>query len=386
MFKKVTRQSATYINRLPSFPDYVEEGQDLPIKFQFFLTLPERQYYLLHGPVQCRDFLGDVVCSQHFQNRSSIWGFEVDFEKWSTEVLQKHEEWWHKGLKITFPSVAHKKNFCTNFESILNRFGFSKIDFRGNDYLNGGVTELHLNVPLHINPVGLSWLTFLVKIASHDIQNHEELVKALQESSPTEFVKQFTSIYSGKDSGYFSRVELETFTWCRLICELAMTSMSFAYLNDHANNISFLHNNSGFFSQFRKEHTGMFANLVGTLINDLEEPVPFKYTPLTDKQRSDLLSGVDIAFSFKGKAGIIKDNKASHFTYSTKAKPTPKAESVNQWLNVQVAADAGSIPVSINPNPWQGVFTLPPVDDTPEEDSIAAASFAWTTSPTPHEL
>lgn len=340
MFHKVTRQTAHYVNRLPSFPHYAEEGQALPIKFQFYLSLPEKRYYLLHGPVKCRDFLGDVICSKHFQNRSSIYGFEADFDKWSSEVLSKEEEWMSLGLKINFPSVEHKKNFCVNFDAILTRFGFSVFDFRGNDFLNGIVTELHLNVPHYINPVGLSLLTFLVKIAAHDIQNHDNLVKILNEGPVTEFIKVFTSIYSGKDAGYFSRVELDTFKWCPLICGLATNQQSFAYLNEHANNINFLHNNSGFFSQFRREHTGVFANLVGTLINDLEQPVPFKYTPLTDEQRVTFLSGVDFSFRCGGFVGEVHENRASVYQVPQKVKISAKKYFTEQWLNAAAGQEA----------------------------------------------
>lgn len=369
MFNKVTRQTANYINRLPSFPHYAEEGQDLPIKFQFYLAVPDHTYVLLHGPVKCRDFLGDVICSEKFSNSSSIYGFYVNWDKWYKDTFEASGEVFGSGLKVTFPSAEKKQNFLSNWTYIFELFGWGKHSIFINDYLNCPTNEMHIQLPHNINPVGLSWLTFLIKIAAHDIQNHTALTTA---GSVTTFVQQFTSIYSGKDAGYFSRVDLDLFQWMGLVCGLTTSSKSFEYLAPHKDNISFLHNNSGFFSQFNKHHTGEFANIVGTLINDLEQPVPFKYTPLSDEQRSKYLHKVSFAFYYNGTTYMVDSNKASAYKLAKKEK-TISQKYVDMSAPTPVMDD-------------QLLAALQQHTDTPEEDSIATANFAWTTAPTPQGL
>ena len=319
MLSKMIRESYTAVPRLETYPHYAEEGQDFPVLFESFFQNELGHYHLLHGPVKCRDFLGDIVCSYTFNNSSSIYGFETNVPEWAQEmVIDRY------GLKVTFPTDIAAQNCIKNLNSLLYLFKLSGISGTIEQFLSVPKREVFLTIPI-LPPVLLSLFTWIVKLSGQDLSD-ATLQACLRTGNVIQFSERFPQVHKNKDASYFSRVNPEVFLWGELMCHLCVTSQSFAYLEEHKDNISFLHNNSGFFSQFHKqtnaESTKKFRRLLGTIILCTKQQAPFEFTPLSKEEFNHFT--YEVGFHFEdpsGKAWTLSNNSITSLSeYREKQK------------------------------------------------------------------
>lgn len=266
----------------PSYPHYAEEHQDFPVKFQS--AFPDKSrgtYKIIHGPVICRDFLGDVAVSLQFNLKSSIYGFSVDVQN------QKGKEFRNElALVLTFPSPESKKSFENNVNPLLYCFGIS-LSYAVINSLNLPDDQLIVNFGRNISPVGLSLLTWLFKIAAKPLEQNKKVYDAILSRNVELFLKLYIEAFPGKEANYISRVSPQTFAaFVPGIIEYAVGRHGFTYLQDKKSNISFVHNNTGFFSQFSDKVYGsdeplILRRIFGTFAKAVEIPVPFSFTPLS---------------------------------------------------------------------------------------------------------
>lgn len=266
----------------PSYPRYNEEHQDFPVKFQS--AFPDKSrgtYKIIHGPVICRDFLGDVAVSLQFNLKSSIYGFSVDVQN------QKGKEFRNElALVLTFPSPESKKSFENNVNPLLYCFGIS-LSYAVINSLNLPDNQLIVNFGRNISPVGLSLLTWLFKIAAKPLEQNKEVYDAVLSRNVELFLKLYIEAFPGKEANYISRVSPQTFAaFVPGIIDYAVGRFGFTYLQDKKSNISFVHNNTGFFSQFSDKVYGsdeplILRRIFGTFAKAVEIPVPFSFTPLS---------------------------------------------------------------------------------------------------------
>jgi hypothetical protein len=385
MYAKNYLESAKYLEYAETYPHYAEEGQDLPIKFQIVNTLGTGTYSNFHGPVQCRDFLGDFVSSRKLGIPLSIYGFSVDAKKW----VAFHES--HFGdtgfweLKVTFPKNEYKQNFLKNSKLIFECFYFTP------DYLQPHITQflnkdlqnvLHVSFHNDFNPVGMSLYTFLIKVASYDLQNYPEIVEALTEKDILGFIKHFTSIYNNKESRYFSRIDPNMWQYLEVIVQLSCQPSSMIYLDEHKNSTSYLHNYSGFFSQFNSHKTTYdgFASVVGTALTELGEPPFFQFKPLSSRERERLHW---TSFNYKNDIFTFLEDKLEK--YQPAYKKISKAPTVNiqdSVVSTNSLAQFLSTGINQGTNVWLGQPVPPPTTQAPpnlEEDFLWTN--VWNTAP-----
>lgn len=307
MLSKVIRESYTAVPRLDVFPSYAEESQDFPVKFESYFQDEHNNKFILHGPVKCRDFLGDITCSYHFRNRSSIYRFEANIPEWTDGmVIQGY------GLKVTFPSDTAAQNCVKNLNIILVLFGLDQLNVHVEQFLASPKNEVHLNFAL-LPPVLLSLFTWLVKLSGQDLSD-KKLQDCLHGGNVIQFSSRFEEVHPNKDASYFSRVTPEVFLWGNLYLNICMSSKAFAYLEEYKDNISFLHNNSGFFSQFSKQSQAQdskeFRRLVGTIISKMGEQAPFSFNPLSEEEFQKLTKDCFLQFhDFSGRSWTLVESK-----------------------------------------------------------------------------
>ena len=269
----------------PSYPHYAEEYQDFPVKFQS--AFPDKSrgtYKIIHGPVICRDFLGDVAVSLQFNLKSSIYGFSVDVQN------QKGKEFRNElALVLTFPSPESKKSFENNVNPLLYCFGIS-LSYAVINSLNLPDNQLIVSFGRNISPVGLSLLTWLFKIAAKPLEQNKKVYDAILSRNVELFLKLYVSAFPGKEANYISRVSPQTFAaFVPGIIDYAIGRFGFTYLQDKKSNISFVHNNTGFFAQFSDKVYGsdeplILRRIFGTMAKAVEISVPFSFTPLSTEE------------------------------------------------------------------------------------------------------
>ena len=308
MLSKVIRESYTAVPRLDVFSSYAEEPQDFPVKFEsYFQDEQKNNKIILHGPVKCRDFLGDITCSYHFRNKSSIYGFEANVPEWTDGMFIQGY-----GLKVTFPSDTAAQNCVKNLNIIMTLFGLDQLNVHVEQFLASPKNEVHLNFAL-LPPILLSLFTWLVKLSAQDLSD-KKLQDYLNEGNVIQFSSRFEEIHPNKDASYFSRVNPEVFLWGNLYLNICMSSKAFAYLEEYKDNIGFLHNNSGFFSQFSKQSQAQdskkFRRLVGTIISKMGKQAPFSFNPLSKEEFQNLTEGCFLQFyDFSGRSWTLVDSK-----------------------------------------------------------------------------
>lgn len=293
MLTKTTYEKATFSQVQEFFPHYAEENQDFKVLFETcFATEKPHDYLVVHGQVKCRDFLGDIACSRAFHRPYSIYGFESNIPEW-----EKQHSFWinYPYLRVTFPSVKNKKNFLGNFDHILRLFRFPWVTDDGiRSYLNLETNQCLVPLCRSATPMYISLFTFLIKIAAQPIQEHDELLVATINGDVPKFVGLFKSIFNNKDASYFDRVDLNIFKYTSYIAFYSTLGTQFGYLSQYKDNINYLHNNSGFFSQFSKSNyshnSSMFRRIIGTILTKCEEPVPFVFDVLPDEELAKLTS------------------------------------------------------------------------------------------------
>lgn len=307
MLAKVIRESYTAVPRLDVFPSYAEELQDFPVKFESYFQDDYNNKIILHGPVKCRDFLGDITCSYHFRNKSSIYGFEANIPEWTNGMFIHGY-----GLKVTFPSDIAAQNCVKNLKSILILFGLDQLNVYVEQFLSSPKNEVHLNFVI-LPPILLSLFTWLVKLSGQDLSD-EKLQEYLNGGNVIQFSSRFEEVHPNKDASYFSRVTPEVFLWGNLYLNLCMSPKAFAYLEEYKDNISFLHNNSGFFSQFSKQNQAQdskkFRRLVGTIISKMGKQAPFSFNPLSEEEFQKLTEACYMQFhDFNGRSWTLINGK-----------------------------------------------------------------------------
>lgn len=316
MSAKIIRESGGFISRLAEFPHYAEEGQDFPVKFQICYKNKLGQRVILHGPVQCRDFLGDIMCSSAFGSKYNIYGFESDMPVWSSlyGLLTNEPQ-----LRITFPKEEHKKNFLQNFYGVLMLFMYPSADIvQIQSFLDEPNNVVLVDLPSRPTPMFISFFTFLVKIAGQPLQNYPDIVNALTYGEQKRFIELFQQFFPNKDASYFKRVSIDTFKLSNMIFHYAMSGTPFSYLSPQKGNISYLHNNSGFFSQFGTNNyshdQAIFRRIIGTLASKCGTEVPFKFTPLTDEELHQLVPKTQYNFrDEKGEFWLIKSDQVEKY-------------------------------------------------------------------------
>lgn len=301
----------------PSYPHYAEEHQDFPVKFQS--AFPDKSrgtYKIIHGPVICRDFLGDVAVSLQFNLKSSIYGFSVDVQN------QKGKEFRNElSLVLTFPSPESKKSFENNVNPLLYCFGIS-LSYVVINSLNLPDNQLIVSFGRNISPVGLSLLTWLFKIAAKPIEQNKKVYDAVLSRNVELFLKLYIEAFPGKEANYISRVSPQTFAaFVPGIIDYAVGRFGFTYLQDKKSNISFVHNNTGFFAQFSDKVYGseeplILRRIFGTLAKAVEIPVPFSFTPLSTEEILKYLPP-DFGLIIAGK--IVYVDEEANITTKTKS-------------------------------------------------------------------
>ena len=305
MLTKTTYEKATFSQVQESFPHYAEEGQDFKVFFETcFSTEKPHNYLVVHGQVKCRDFLGDIACSRAFHHAYSIYGFESNIPEWEKQHGLCTS---YPYLRVTFPSVKHKKNFLSNFDHILRLFRFPWVTDDGiRSYLNLETNQCLVSLYRSATPMYISLFTFLIKIAAQPIQEHDELLVAAINEDVPKFVGLFKTIFNNKDASYFDRVDLNIFKYTSYIVSYATLGTPFGYLSQYKDNINYLHNNSGFFSQFSKSNyshnSSLFRRIIGTILTKCEEPVPFVFDVLPDEELAKLTSHKTTFVNEKGVA------------------------------------------------------------------------------------
>ena len=302
----------------PSYPHYAEEHQDFPVKFQS--AFPDKSrgtYKIIHGPVICRDFLGDVAVSLQFNLKSSIYGFSVDVQN------QKGKEFRNElSLVLTFPSPESKKSFENNVNPLLYCFGIN-LSYAVINSLNLPDNQLIVSFGRNISPVGLSLLTWLFKIAAKPIEQNKKVYDAVLSLNVELFLKLYVEAFPGKEANYISRVSPQTFAaFVPGIIDYAVGRFGFTYLQDKKSNISFVHNNTGFFAQFSDKVYGsdeplILRRIFGTLAKAVEIPVPFSFTPLSTEEILKYLPP-DFGLIIAGK--IVYVDEEATITTKTKSK------------------------------------------------------------------
>ena len=301
-------ESLDFVNSRPRYPNYAEEGQDFPLKFQScFPDKTRSTYKIIHGPVICRDFLGDVACSLFFKNSSSIYGFEAN-------VVPELSGGWRTELSflLKFPSPDNRRFFETNLSTVLSGFNLS-IPMRLVSSLNTEEDELIINLGQNVSPVGLSLLTWLFKIAARDLQSNSECMLALYARTPSKFLELYAQAFPGKEARYIERIDPFVFdALVPSIFDYSASACGFTYLEKFRNNISFLHNNSGFFSQFNKslyssDESLLCRRLFGTVLDKMGQKAPFKFSPLTNEELLKLVPP-GYGFSILGNFFIISES------------------------------------------------------------------------------
>lgn len=266
------------------YPIYAEEHQDFPVKFQS--AFPDKSrgtYKIIHGPVICRDFLGDVAVSLQFNLKSSIYGFSVDAQN------QRGKEFRNElALVLTFPSPESKKSFENNVNPLLYCFGIN-LSYAVINSLNLPDNQLIVNFGRNISPVGLSLLTWLFKIAAKPLQDNPDIIRSIEIRDLQSFLKLYVENFPGKEASYIQRVSLETFMFfVPGIIEYAIGPYGFTYLDSKKDQISFVHNCTGFFSQFCDKAYDpdnlILRRIFGTFTKALNVPVTYNFTPLSVEQ------------------------------------------------------------------------------------------------------
>jgi len=313
------------------YPTYAEEHQDFPIKFQS--AFPDKSrgtYKIIHGPVICRDFLGDVAVSLQFNLNSSIYGFSVDAQN------QRGKEFRNElSLVLTFPSPESKKSFENNVNPLFYCFGIS-LSYAVINSLTLPDNQLIVNFGRNISPVGLSLLTWLFKIAAKPLEQNKKVYDAILSRNVELFLKLYVEAFPGKEASYISRVSPQTFAaFVPGIIDYAVGRFGFTYLQDKKSNISFVHNNTGFFAQFSDKVYGsdeplILRRIFGTLAKAIEIPVPFSFTPFSVEE---ILKYLPPDFSL-----II----AGKFVYvDEEANITTKTKSNFDFLKAKQVAEVG---------------------------------------------
>lgn len=266
------------------YPTYAEEHQDFPVKFQSAFSDKARgAYKVTHGPVICRDFLGDVAVSLKYGNSSSIYGFSVDIPN------QKGASYRNElSMLLTFPDAQFKKNFELNVNPVLICFGIA-LSYSIVNSLNLPNNQLIVNFGRNISPVGLSLLTWLFKIAAKPLQDNPDIVRSIEIRDLQSFLKLYAENFPGKEASYIQRVSLETFMFfVPGIIEYAIGPYGFTYLDSKKDQISFVHNCTGFFSQFCDKAYDpdnlILRRIFGTFAKALNVPVTYNFTPLSVEQ------------------------------------------------------------------------------------------------------
>lgn len=301
------------------YPTYAEEHQDFPVKFQSAFPDKSRGIYkIIHGPVICRDFLGDVAVSLQFNLKSSIYGFSVDAQNQRGKVFRNE-----LALVLTFPSPESKKSFENNVNPLLYCFGISLLSYTVINSLNLPDNQLIVNFGRNISPVGLSLLTWLFKIAAKPLEQNKKVYDAVLSRNVELFLKLYIEAFPGKEASYISRVSPQTFAaFVPGIIEYAIGRFGFTYLQDKKSNISFVHNNTGFFAQFSDKVYGsdeplILRRIFGTFAKAVEIPVPFSFTPLSVEEILKYLPP-DFGLMIAGKFVYI--NQETNIVTNSKSK------------------------------------------------------------------
>lgn len=338
------------INSQERYPTYAEEHQDFPIKFQSAFPDKTRGSYLVtHGPVICRDFLGDVAVSLKYGTKSSIYGFSVDIKN---QIENKFRS--ELSLLLTFPDEKSKKNFELNINPVLTCFKIY-LSYSVINSLNIPDNQLIVNFGRNISPVGLSLLTWLFKIAAKPLQDNPHIVRAIERRDLNSFLKLYVESFPGKEASYINRVSLETFIlFVPAIIEYSVGSIGFSYLSKKKNQISFVHNCSGFFAQFCDKAYSpddlILRRIFGTLAKALNISVTYNFTPLS---REELLEYVPANWRFSIADRQIMLSPEGEFVFSD---PSLWGNKSLEQLNKAV------------PNSWGAEEILPPPVPVPEDD------------------
>ena len=345
---KIMKESVIFTPISKSFPHYAEEGQDFPVKFEscFASNKNSNAFYVVHGPVQCRDFLGDVACSRFFGKQYSIYGFVSNVAGWNNEFDFSDTNWC---LRITFPKPENRIYFLENFFRIINLFNLNTNNISIETYLNQPANVALISMPTRCSPMFVSLFTFLIKISAQKMKGIEDFESAFSLGNITKFIEVFKQHYKNKDASYFDRVSPELFFYLPLIFSLATSTQAFSYLENNKDNISYLHNNSGFFSQFHKDGYGkdqkLFRRLIGTILLQTKNIVPFEFTPLPSETFENMLKGVGYNFIdtsgklWFGRGSNLSDNSKVEIKMPKKISKIPPSSFEQSSLGTMNIAD-----------------------------------------------
>lgn len=373
---KYIRESGNFIPRLDDFPSYAEEGQDFPVKFQLCFPDANNRRVILHGPVKCRDFLGDIMCSTIFNTKYSIYGFDSNVPEWRDKYSLRVLE---PSLRVTFPKEEHKNNFLYNFQNILMLFLYPSVDaIQIQSFLDEPNNVVLIDLPSRPTPVFLSFFTFLIKISAQPLQDYPEIVDTLIYGKQEKFIELFQQFFPNKDASYFKRVSIDTFKLSNMIFHYAMSGTPFSYLSSQKGDISYLHHNSGFFSQFGTNNyshdQAIFRRIIGTLASKCGTEVPFKFTPLTDEELHQLVPKTQYNYrNEEGDLWLIKGDQVQKYSGSL-ISPVKKR-------SAKKIADPNQPPMSIdqllsqpqnifNPDTWGAVNQGVTMSDFSEEGLV----------------
>jgi hypothetical protein len=278
-----------------SFPatSYAEEPQDFPVKFETVIFLGGHDWKRLHAPVVCRDFLGDVYSSWNFQNDYSIYGFQIK----SDDIVKEGPS----GFRVTFPTAENKHHFTTNFYRVLVLFRIPISGMAIYSYLNDDERSVVVTIPRRSCPAFVSFLSFLVKISGYDLSS-TVFANLFDLNDVQGFIKWFKQTYPRKDASYFDWVNADLFLYMYPIFKIGTNKNSFWYLEKQKDNINYMHNQSGFFSQFKSDSYGLehkeFRNFIGTFLRQTGESVPFQYIPFSKEDFETVLGQLNMMFSY----------------------------------------------------------------------------------------
>lgn len=348
---KIMKESVIFTPISKSFPHYAEEGQDFPVKFEscFASNKNSNAFYVVHGPVQCRDFLGDVACSRFFSKKYSIYGFVSDVAGWNNEFDFSDTNWC---LRITFPKPENRIYFLENFFRVINLFNLNTNNISIETYLNQPANVALISMPPRCSPMFVSLFTFLIKISAQKMKGIEDFESVFSLGNITKFIEVFKQHYKNKDAAYFDRVSPELFYYIPLIFSLATSTQAFSYLENNKENVSYLHNNSGFFSQFHKDGYGkdqkLFRRLIGTILQITKNEVPFEFTPLSLDKLESLINGVKYNFVDRESRvwfgrGSILSTESPFFVKPKKSFKisTDESQSIQDFLSETTIATLG---------------------------------------------
>lgn len=241
-------------------PKYNQISQTMPLKFVTMAQAVHRGrkkptvFVETSTPFLCRDYLNDFQIARATMKDYSVYGYNpktqevreaLDKNKFSLEeyVVMQGICW-----KLVFPTNLAKQHFEQIFPTLVHAAIPALAPYcRITSYLDQPEQHLVLEVSsltVH-NPVLTSLLSYICRVACYGQQWEDG-------ESLLDYMTRFSKNNYGQEASLFESVPREV--WDRQVLgSIATLSLhkiyAFNYLTDHLDDVMYLHNCSGFFSQ-----------------------------------------------------------------------------------------------------------------------------------------